>query len=75
MKRPSAAMKRPVAAERVWDDASSEPPRKRVATASVTIEGVAAIEAACGERYRREVSAIGLGSKQRDMMEKLNSWG
>ena len=68
-------MKRPAAAQSVSEDAPSEPPRKRAATASVRIEGADAIEAACGERYRREVSDLGLGLKYRDMLEKLESWG
>ena len=57
------------------DDATAEPPRKRAATASVSIQGAASIEAACGERYRREVSDLGLGLREREMREKLESWG
>ena len=80
MKRPAAAMKRPAAAQSVSNDAPAEPPRKRAATASVSIEAVvvvgpAGIEAACGERYRREVSDLVLGPRQREMREKLESWG
>ena len=41
----------------------------------MSIEGAAGIEAACGERYRREVSDLGLGLGQREMREKLESWG
>ena len=66
MKRPAAAMKRPAAAQSVSDDAPAEPPRKRPATASVSIEGAADIEAACGEWYRREVSDLGLGLQKRE---------
>ena len=75
MKRPAAAMKRPAAAQSVSDDAPAEPPRKRAATASVSIKGADGIEAACGERYRREVSDLGLGLQQREMRGKLKSWG
>ena len=64
MKRPAAAMKRPAAAQSVSNHAPS-----------VSIEGGASIEAACGERYRREVSDLGLGLKYREMQEKLESWG
>ena len=62
-------------AEPISDDAPAEPPRKRAATASVSIEGAAGIEAACGERYLREVSDLGLGLVYRVMREKLESWG
>ena len=41
----------------------------------MSIEGAAGIEAACGERYRREVSDLGLGLQYRAMREKLESWG
>ena len=80
MKRPAATMKRPAAVQSVSNDAPAEPPRKRAATASVSIEavaviGAAGIEAACGERYRREVSDLGLGLGEREMREKLESWG
>ena len=75
LKRPAAAMKRPAAAQSVSDDAPAEPPRKRAATASVSIKGADGIEAACGERYRREVSDLGLGLQRREMQEKLESWG
>ena len=38
----------------------------------MSIAGADDIEAACGERYRREASDIGLGFKYRDMKEKLD---
>ena len=55
-------------------------PRSRRGSASESIEAVAVvgpagIEAACGERYRREVSDLGLGPSKREMREKLESWG
>ena len=43
MKRPAATMKRPAAALSVSNDAPAEPPRKRAATASVSIEAVAVV--------------------------------
>ena len=76
MKRPAAAIKRPAVAQIVSDGAAAASSSStRTSTASVSIEGAAAIEAACGERYRREVSDLGLGLKYREMQEKLLAWG
>ena len=55
--------------------------RKRRATgvlpevAVVCIEGVKQLEAACGVRYRREVSDLGLGSGKKEMQERLRVSG
>ena len=42
---------------------------------AVVVIGPAGVEAPCGERYRREVSDLGLGLGKREMREKLESWG
>ena len=39
------------------------------------IEGADALEAACGARYRLEVSDKGLGVAERDMQSRLRLWG
>jgi len=41
----------------------------------VPVSGAAEIEELCGERYRREVSDLGLGHGERDMYQRLLDWG
>ena len=74
MKRPAAApagrmMKRPACA-------SSAPSAVSGASSAVQkIEGMLMLEETCGERYRREVSDLGLGFAVYDMKSKLQTWG
>ena len=39
------------------------------------LEGATSIERAVGPRYRTEVSDLGLGLTQRDMLQRLRDWG
>ena len=75
MKRPAVSLKRPASTMSVSDDVVMEPLLKRPSFSCNSITSAAGIEEACGERYRREVSDLGLGLQYRDMREKLLSWG
>ena len=73
-KRPAAVLgasdrvrKRPASAASVGSMAAP-------AALSILLGG-AGIEEACGERYRREVSDLGLGTTERDMRQRLKTWG
>ena len=43
--------------------------------AGIKLVGAKAVEEACGPRYRREVSDLGLGVSQRQMVSTLRTWG
>ena len=69
--------KRPAAVD------SEEPVSKQQATAASSSKDVVCIklltgdsvEAACGKRYREEVSDLGLGLNYRNMQVRLEAWG
>ena len=58
-----------------------EPPEVSAAASSsgpqarIKLLGAKAVEAACGPRYRREVTDLGLGFAHRQMMSTLRTWG
>ena len=81
-KRPAAARsggvaKRPAAAD--WEESVS---KQQATSASFSTDVVCiklanadAVEAACGQRYREQVSDLGLGLTYRDMQVRLRAWG
>ena len=85
LKRPAAVkssmvLKRPAAAV----DASTPPLAKRYAASPssassvsqlVKIEGATRVEAEIGQRYRQQLSDLGLGVNERDMQRRLLAWG
>ena len=58
-----------------------EPPEVSAAASSsgpqarIKLLGAKAVEAACGPRYRREVTDLGLGFAHRQMVSILRTWG
>ena len=47
----------------VWGTSGESPEKRAKVDAPVLVSGAAALEEACGERYRREVSDKGLGER------------
>ena len=41
----------------------------------LALEGPAEVEQACGERYRKQVSDLGMGHGKREMQKRLYVWG
>ena len=39
------------------------------------LEGPAEVEQACGDRYRKQVSDLGMGHGEREMVKRLLVWG
>ena len=71
LKRPASAAGLPMpVSKRTAASSSSSSGIERV-----KLEGVTELETACGQRYRQEVSDLGLGLQWSDMQERLRTWG
>ncbi len=77
LKRPAASdvSSRPAKESRVSEPEEAAPVSQAGSPALIALEGCDEIEAACGDRYRREVSALGFGISQREMVQVLFVWG
>ena len=67
---PAKKGRRAIEAPEVSAAASSSGPQARI-----KLLGAKAVEEACGPRYRREVTDLGLGFAHRQMVSTLRTWG
>ena len=67
---PAKKGRRAIEAPEVSAAASSSGPQ-----AGIKLLGAKAVEEACGPRYRREVTDLGLGFAHRQMVSTLRTWG
>ena len=67
---PAKKGRRDIEAPEVSAAASSSGPQARI-----KLLGAKAVEEACGPRYRREVTDLGLGFAHRQMVSTLRAWG
>ena len=68
----SSVLKRPASA------AQHQPVAKRSTSSSsspVLLNGACGVEAVIGQRYREQVTDLGLGVQERDMRQRLLEWG
>ena len=81
-KRPAAARsggvaKRPAAAD--WEESVSKQQATSASSSTdvvfIKLDNADSVEAACGKRYREQVSDLGLGLTYRDMQVRLKAWG
>ena len=84
LKRPSSAvLKRPSSAAQEFSPSSSDEASMASASSASTagttevieVAGHQELEKACGFRYRREVTDLGLGFNRTEMQQTLLSWG